>query len=290
MGEDSFVAPASRHRKDARPTACRSVAERGTGACRTRVSGNGSPLHLGRRKHTRPGRTERRTATQTRDVSDKGQPRVDLEGYRDDRLGPRLPARGADRRRGCEARRYPRRGDPRAARQGLGWTAITPGSASCRTTSRLPYLRIFDLTNGEYAFLRKDVAIPIGLFFGTMGVCPSGAQQPAGDAAGDVRRQPGHAPARAGLHPVSPRPRSRARSSPAAMRTRPRVTARSASAGIETPIGGTLRFTLEQGRQLPARSPGRRPRCRRGGIAASGTALPGSGLTSTPRRRMPCGR
>src|SRR5207342_3975104 len=37
------------------------------------------------------------------------------------------------------------------------------------------YLRGFDLTDGEHAFIREDVAIPIEPFFGTMGVCPSGA-------------------------------------------------------------------------------------------------------------------
>jgi acetamidase/formamidase len=30
-----------------------------------------------------------------------------------------------------------------------------------------------DLTNGEFAYLRDDIAIPIEPFFGTMGVCPA---------------------------------------------------------------------------------------------------------------------
>ena len=41
------------------------------------------------------------------------------------------------------------------------------------------YLRVFDLTNGEHAYLREDVAIPIEPFFGTMGVCPGGAKAQA---------------------------------------------------------------------------------------------------------------
>src|SRR4249920_3349969 len=56
-----------------------------------------------------------------------------------------------------------------------GWTAIIPGFGLLPDDFLSPYLRIFDLTNGEYAFLRQDVAIPIRPFFGTMGVCPSGA-------------------------------------------------------------------------------------------------------------------
>jgi acetamidase/formamidase len=31
-----------------------------------------------------------------------------------------------------------------------------------------PYIRVFDLTNGEFAYLRDDIAIPIEPFFGTM--------------------------------------------------------------------------------------------------------------------------
>ena len=38
-----------------------------------------------------------------------------------------------------------------------------------------PYLRIFDLSDGRYACLRDDIAIPVAPFFGTMGVCPEGA-------------------------------------------------------------------------------------------------------------------
>ncbi len=40
-----------------------------------------------------------------------------------------------------------------------------------------PYLRIFDITNAEFAYMRDDVAIPLAPFFGTMGVCPEGASE-----------------------------------------------------------------------------------------------------------------
>jgi acetamidase/formamidase len=42
-----------------------------------------------------------------------------------------------------------------------------------------PYIRVFDLTNGEFAYLRDDIAIPVEPFFGTMGVCPAGAKEQA---------------------------------------------------------------------------------------------------------------
>ena len=39
-----------------------------------------------------------------------------------------------------------------------------------------PYLKIFDLSNGDLVFFSEDIAIPIEPFLGTMGVCPSGAR------------------------------------------------------------------------------------------------------------------
>jgi acetamidase/formamidase len=61
--------------------------------------------------------------------------------------------------------------------EGWGWTAIIPGFGLLAEQFNEPYLRIFDLTNGDVALLRNDIAIPIEPFFGTMGVCPAGAKQ-----------------------------------------------------------------------------------------------------------------
>ena len=113
--------------------------------------------------------------------------------------------------------------------QGWGWTAIIPGSGLLPDDFPDAYLRVFDLTDGEYAYLREDIAIPIEPFFGTMGVCPAGASDAAGDAARDVRRQHGHAAARARARRSTCPSRSTARCSPAATPTPPRATARSAS-------------------------------------------------------------
>lgn len=59
--------------------------------------------------------------------------------------------------------------------EGWGWSAIIPGFGLLAEDFKEPALRIFDLTNGEAAYLRGDIAIPIEPFFGTMGVCPAGA-------------------------------------------------------------------------------------------------------------------
>jgi acetamidase/formamidase len=132
-----------------------------------------------------------------------------------------------------------------------GWTAIIPGFGLLPDDFTSAYLRVFDLTNGEYAYIREDVAIPIEPFFGTMGVCPAGAKDqavmPPGPFGGNMDTRQlvegttlylpvqvdgalfscGDAHAAQGDGEVC-------------------VT------GIETPIGATLRFTLEKGRRIPA--------------------------------------
>ncbi len=61
--------------------------------------------------------------------------------------------------------------------QGWGWTAILPGFGLLPDDFKDPYLRIFDLTQGDVTYLRDDIAIPVEPFFGTMGVCPAGASK-----------------------------------------------------------------------------------------------------------------
>src|SRR5437016_7866214 len=51
-----------------------------------------------------------------------------------------------------------------------GWTGILPGLGLLAEDFTEPYIRHFDLTNGEYAELRQDIRIPIQPFCGTMGV------------------------------------------------------------------------------------------------------------------------
>ena len=59
--------------------------------------------------------------------------------------------------------------------QGWGWTAILPGLGLLPDDFPDAYLRVFDLSHGDVAHLRDDIAIPLEPFFGTMGVCPGGA-------------------------------------------------------------------------------------------------------------------
>jgi acetamidase/formamidase len=59
--------------------------------------------------------------------------------------------------------------------RGWGWTAILPGLGLLPDDFPDPYLRVFDISNGNVIPFREDVEIPLTPFFGTMGVCPAGA-------------------------------------------------------------------------------------------------------------------
>jgi acetamidase/formamidase len=59
--------------------------------------------------------------------------------------------------------------------QGWGWTAILPGLGLLAEDFPDAYLRVFDISAGDVAHMREDIAIPLAPFFGTMGVCPAGA-------------------------------------------------------------------------------------------------------------------
>jgi acetamidase/formamidase len=51
-----------------------------------------------------------------------------------------------------------------------GWAGLIPGLGLLAEDFPEPYLRVFDLKNGEFAALRDDIRIPIQPFCGTMGV------------------------------------------------------------------------------------------------------------------------
>lgn len=59
--------------------------------------------------------------------------------------------------------------------KGWGWTAILPGLGLLADDFTEPYLRIFDLTEGDVTHFREDITVPLDPFMGTMGVCPAGA-------------------------------------------------------------------------------------------------------------------
>jgi len=74
--------------------------------------------------------------------------------------------------------------------QGWGWVAILPELGLLPDDFPDPYLKILDLSRGDFAWFREDIAIPIEPFFGTMGVCPAGAQEqsvmPPGNFGGNL--------------------------------------------------------------------------------------------------------
>jgi acetamidase/formamidase len=59
--------------------------------------------------------------------------------------------------------------------KGWGWTAILPGLGLLADEFMEPYLRVFDLTQGDFTPFREDILVPLTPFMGTMGVCPAGA-------------------------------------------------------------------------------------------------------------------
>src|ERR1700734_1234386 len=71
--------------------------------------------------------------------------------------------------------------------QGWGWTAILPGLGLLPDDFPDPYLRVFDLSHGDVAYMREDIAIPLEPYFGPMGVCPTGATAQPGLPPGAFR-------------------------------------------------------------------------------------------------------
>jgi acetamidase/formamidase len=71
-----------------------------------------------------------------------------------------------------------------------GWSAIIPGLGLLPDDFPNPYLCHFDLSGGDKAPFRHDIAIPIEAFLGTMGVCPDGAHRqdvmPPGTFGGNI--------------------------------------------------------------------------------------------------------
>jgi len=63
--------------------------------------------------------------------------------------------------------------------RGWGWTAIFPGLGLLADDFPDAYLKIFDISNGQFAFFGDEVAIPLTPFMGTMGVCPADASEVA---------------------------------------------------------------------------------------------------------------
>jgi acetamidase/formamidase len=134
--------------------------------------------------------------------------------------------------------------------QGWGWTAILPGLGLLPDDFPDAYLRIFDLSRGDVAYLRDDIAIPLEPFFGTMGVCPAGASaqsvMPPGTFGGNmdirqlVRGATLYLPVQVDQALFSCGDAHGAQGDGEVCVT-----------GLEAPMFASLRFTLEKGRSIP---------------------------------------
>src|SRR4051812_43637358 len=135
--------------------------------------------------------------------------------------------------------------------QGWGWTAILPGLGLLPDDFPDPYLRIFDLSNGQFAYLREDIAIPLEPFFGTMGVCPAGASaqpvMPPGTLGGNMDTRQRVAGATLSL-PVQVEDALFSCGDAHGCQGDGEVCV----TGLEAPMYASLRFTLEKGRTLPS--------------------------------------
>jgi acetamidase/formamidase len=134
--------------------------------------------------------------------------------------------------------------------QGWGWAAVLPGLGLLPDDFPEAYLRVFDLSHGELAYFREDIAVPLEPFFGTMGVCPAGASaqsvMPPGTFGGNmdvrqlVRGSTLYLPVQVEQALFSCGDAHGAQGDGEVCVT-----------GIEAPMFASLRFTLQKGRALP---------------------------------------
>jgi acetamidase/formamidase len=135
--------------------------------------------------------------------------------------------------------------------QGWGWSAILPGLGLLGDEFPDAYLRIFDISNGDFAYIREDIAIPLAPFFGTMGVCPAGASavavMPPGKFGGNmdtrqlVRGSTLYLPVQVDGALFSCGDAHGCQGDGEVCVT-----------GLEAPMYASLRFTLEKGRSIPS--------------------------------------
>jgi acetamidase/formamidase len=134
--------------------------------------------------------------------------------------------------------------------QGWGWSGIFPGLGLLPEEFPDAYLRIFDISGGDVAYVREDIAIPLAPFFGTMGVCAAGASavpvMPPGTFGGNmdtrqlVRGSTLYLPVQVDGALFSCGDAHGCQGDGEVCVT-----------GLEAPMYASLRFTLEKGRAIP---------------------------------------
>src|SRR3954452_5727818 len=133
--------------------------------------------------------------------------------------------------------------------EGWGWTAILPGLGLLPDDFPDAYLRLFDISNGEFAQL-ESATLPLDPFLGTMGVCPAGAKEqaimPPGTFGGNMdTRQLNRGTT---LYvPVEVPGANFSTGDAHGMQGDGEVCV----TGLEAPMYASLRFTLEKGRSVP---------------------------------------
>ena len=134
--------------------------------------------------------------------------------------------------------------------EGWGWTAILPGLGLLPDDFPDAYLRIFDISNGEFAQLDR-ATIPLDPFLGTMGVCPEGASavpiMPPGTFGGNMDTRQLNQGTTLFL-PVQIPGGMFSTGDAHGMQGDGEVCV----TGLEAPMYASLRFTLEKGRSLPS--------------------------------------
>lgn len=142
--------------------------------------------------------------------------------------------------------------------RGWGWSALLPGLGLLSDDFPDPYLRLFDLDpaqrdahGGQVTYLRDDIAIPVEPFLGTMGVCPAGAEgqgvMPPGSFGGNIDIRQLVAGVTLYLPVQEPGALFSCGDAHAAQGD-----GEVCVTGIESPMGGELRFTLHKGRRIAA--------------------------------------
>ena len=134
--------------------------------------------------------------------------------------------------------------------EGWGWTAILPGLGLLPDDFPNAYLRIFDISNGEFARL-ESATIPLDPFMGTMGVCPAGAKEqpvmPPGTFGGNMDTRQLNQGTTLFL-PVQVPGAHFSTGDAHGMQGDGEVCV----TGLEAPMYVSLRFTLEKGRTIPS--------------------------------------
>lgn len=135
--------------------------------------------------------------------------------------------------------------------RGWAYTCIIPGLGLLSEEFTEPYLRVFDLSRGDTFTFTDGVEIPIEPFFGTMGVCPAGANHqpvmPPGPFGGNMDTRQLVAGSTVYL-PVQVDGALFSCGDAHAAQGDGEVCV----TGAEAPMYGALRFTLQKGRSIPA--------------------------------------